>query len=255
MFRPGLFRTITAFLILAALACDAEASIQLPSNMTKGDRIEALRIIGLGTASKILSDPFPLGGYSGFEAGFSIESFPADDLARLGSGIAPPQQNTSLSRLSIGKGLYNNIDIFIQFTPYNQQEEISQFGGLVRWGFYQATYLPLSLSAVVHSNSSNIASQLSASSRGLDLIGGVDADNLAIFAGFGLAEATGTFTGGPGGVTAPESGSDQKYEATEFVSAFHTVIGGNLKFSNVFVALQIDRYTLPVYSGKVGIYF
>jgi len=227
----------------------AFSGIQLPAGMNKNERLEALRIIGLGTASKILSDPYPLGGYTGFEAGYSLETFPADNLARLGRGITPPQQSTSLSRITIGKGLYNNVDVFIQFTPYMRQDEIAQFGGILRWGFYQAPFLPLSLSVLAHLNNSNIGALLSTQTRGLDFVGGVDSGNISVFAGAGLAESTGTFIGGPSSLT------DTRYSETEYVSHFHTVIGTTLKFSNVFVSLQIDRYYLPVYSGKLGIHF
>ncbi len=253
MFRLGpchlLLQALFLFNTLLVVPATALASIQLPTGMAKNERLEALRIIGLGTASKILSDPYPLGGYTGFEAGYSLESFPSDNLGRLGSGITPPQQNTSLSRITIGKGLYNNVDIFIQFTPYMRQDEIAQFGGILRWGFYQAPFLHLSLSVLAHMNSSNIGAMLSTQTRGLDLIGGVDSGNISLFAGFGLAESTGTFIGGPTGLT------DSRFSETEYVSHFHTVIGGTLKFSSLFVSLQIDRYTLPVYSGKLGIHF
>jgi hypothetical protein len=235
--------------MLALIPDRAFSSIQLPTGMNKNERLEALRIIGLGTASKILSDPYPLGGYTGFEVGYSLESFPADNLGRLGSRISPPQQNTSLSRITIGKGLYNNIDVFIQFTPYVRQDEISQFGGILRWGFYQAPFLPLSLSVLAHLNNSSIGAQLSTQTRGFNLIGGVDSGNISVFAGAGLAESTGTFIGGPASLT------DTRYSETEYVSHFHSVIGGTLKFSNLFVSLQIDRYALPVYSGKLGFHF
>lgn len=240
---------LVTVLMVALMTASAPASIQLPQNMTKKNREQALTIIGLGTGSKILSDPYPLGGYAGFEAGFSIETFPSEELGRLGSGIKPPQQEASLPKLSIGKGLYNNLDIFLQFTPYSHQDELAEFGGIIRWGFYQASFLPLSLSLLAHASNANIANQLSTHTYGFDLVGGIDVENVALFAGLGPAEASGTFVGGSAGIT------DSKTLETEFVSGFHTVIGGNIHFSNYFAALQIDRYSTPVFSGKIGVRF
>lgn len=250
-----LFDFLLVFSVLIFAGDGARASIQVPTKMNKKDREAALQIIGLGTSSKILSDPYPLGGYAGFEAGFSIETFPAEDLARLGDGVRPPQQDASLPKLTVGKGLYNNLDAFLQFTPYNRQDELSQFGGIVRWGFYQASYLPLSLSILAHYNSANIANQVSTRSYGLDLIGGINVENVSLFAGVGQAEAAGTFIGGDPNATSTTSITASGAIENEFVTGFHTVIGGNLRFSDFFVALEIDRYTLPVFSGKLGMRF
>lgn len=250
--------TTVATLIALGLFCMAQATIQLPTNMNKSDRETALSIIGLGTSEKILSDPYPLGGYAGFEAGISVETFDAEDLGRLGNKLTPPQQESSLPKLTIGKGLYHNVDIFIQFTPYSRQDELAEFGGIVRWGFYQASFLPLSLSVLAHYNDANIANQLASHAYGFDLIGGFNVDNVSLFAGIGPTEATGVFMGGSAGATLANqttSITDSGVQENEFVSSFHYQIGGNIHFSNYFIAMQIDRYTIPVFSGKLGVRF
>lgn len=221
-------------------------AIQLPKSLNASDRQEALRIIGFGTASKVLSDPYPLGGYSGFEVGFSLENVPAEDLGRLGGRLTSPQQDVSLPKFSVGKGLYNNVDFFIQFTPYTRQDELSQFGGILRWGFYQAAFLPLSLSVLTHVNTNNIGNQMTTNSIGADVIGGINVENVALFAGAGMLESTGTFVG-----SITSSGSLER----ETVNGVHTVIGANIRFSRIFLSIQIDRYTLPVFSGKLGVRF
>ncbi len=238
-------------LTFALLGKTAFGAIQLPKNMNQSDRSEALRIIGLGTSAKILSDPYPLGGYAGFEAGISIENLHAGDLGQLGSGLASPQQDVAFPRLTLGKGLYNDIDIFLHFTPYNRQDELSHYGGIARWGFYQAKFLPLSLSVLAHMNSGNFSNQLTTRSYGLDLIGGINVENVSLFAGGGMVEATGVFVGGPNGITDGNAGGT----STETVRGTHTVIGTNVHISNLFLTVQIDRYTQPVYSGKIGVRF
>ncbi|MEK7355008.1 MAG: hypothetical protein AAB250_01065, partial [Bdellovibrionota bacterium] len=151
------------FLVLCCLfflSHAASAAILIPANLSASDRVEALKIIGMGTSAKLLSDPYPLGGYDGLEMGLSIESLPTDDLGRLGNRLTAPQQDVAYPKLTIGKGVYNNIDIFIQFTPYTRQDELSQFGGIMRWGFYQAQFQPLSASILLHMNNGNVGNVL-----------------------------------------------------------------------------------------------
>ncbi len=229
----------------------AFAAIQLPKNMSVADREEALRIVGFGTSSKILSDPYPLGGHAGFEAGLSLENVVAEDLSRLGNGVRPPQQEVLLSKLTIGKGVYNDVDLFLQFTPYTKQEELAQYGGFVRWGFYQASYLPVGLSLIAHVNSANIGNQLNARSYGADLIAGVNVDNLALYIGGGVIESSGIFLVDEPTPTDPEA----RAQAKSLVTGSHALVGANLRFSQFFLSLQIDRYTLPVFSAKLGVRF
>ena len=242
-------RAWLAALFFSTFACSAFGAIELPRNLTKENRLEALRIVGFGTSSKILSNPYPLGGYSGFEVGVAVENLPAEDLGRLGNRLSAPQQDVSYPKLSIGKGLYNDIDFFLHFTPYNRQDELAHWGGIVRWGFHQATFLPFNAAILVHMNNSNIGNQLTTRSYGADLIGGINVDNVALFAGVGVLEATGTFLGGNAGIT------DTMRMESETVNGLHTLVGANVRFANVFVAAQIDRYTLPVFSGKLGVRF
>ncbi|HVK60537.1 MAG TPA: hypothetical protein VM432_03255, partial [Bdellovibrionales bacterium] len=133
----------------------AMAKVLIPTNLNQTDREDALRILGFGTSSKILSNPYPMGGYPGFEIGVSVESLPTDDLGRLGDGLETPQQDVSYAKISIGKGLYHGFDVFFQFSPFNQKDGLSQYGGILRWCFFEAESFPLSLSALVHYNSAN----------------------------------------------------------------------------------------------------
>ena len=228
----------------------ADAAILIPKNLSAQDRLTALRILGMGTSSKILSNPYPLGGYEGFEAGFSLESISTDDLGRLGATLPSPQRDVAYPKLTLGKGVYNNLDVFIQFTPYNRTDEISQFGGIVRWGFYQAEFMPLSASVLFHMNNGNVSNLITTHSYGCDFIGGMNVGDVSLFAGLGYLEATGTFAGGGNAITA--SGQLEN----EVVVGTHTVVGANVRMlKNAFIALQIDRYTAPVFSGKLGARF
>lgn len=233
--------------ILSSLA--AHAAIQLPKNLSHDDRLKVLEIVGFGSSSKILSDPYPLGGYAGFEVGFAVENLPAEDIGRLGDELPAPQRDITISKLTFGKGLYNNFDIFFHFTPHMRPDEVVQYGGMIRWGFYQASDKPISLATLLHVNTVNFSNQLMTHTYGIDLIGGVTVEGLALFAGIGAIEASGRFLGGSAGVT--DSGAVEN----EFTTGAHTVVGADIRFRNAFVALQIDRYKLPVFSGKLGYRF
>lgn len=225
------------------------SALKLPSAMTANDRQAALKIVGFGTAGKILSDPYSLGGYSGLEFGISLESIPTEDLARLGNRLGVPQSDAIIPKFSIGKGLYSGLDFFIHFIPYNQENKLSQYGGLLRWSFFEAPSLPISTSLVVHMNTGDISNQLVTRTYGIDLIGGINVNEVALYAGIGAIQSFGAFVGGPMSVT------DSARLESETVSSLHTVAGGTFRWDTFFIAIQLDRYTQSVLSGKLGLRF
>ena len=242
-----------AFLFsILLMAESAFAAIQVPIGMNRSDRQEALRILGFGTSNKILSDPYPLGGYQGFEIGVSAENLPVEDLGRLGSTIAVPQRDITYPKISIGKGLFENFDAFIQFIPYTQRLDQTQFGGTLRWGFYQAKYLPLTLSVLGHFNNANINNQITTRTFGVDLVGGINADTVALYVGAGPVQSRGRFIGGTIGTNSITDTGNLEIESVEGV---HTMIGANIRVANLFLAAQVDRYETTTYSGKLGIRF
>lgn len=238
------------FLLVLLASCISHAALQIPSGLSHDDRQQALRIIGLGMGEKLLSDPYPLGGYSGFEVGLSVENLPTDTIARLGNKLTTPQEDVTYPKITIGKGVYNNLDFFIQFTPYRRSDELTQFGGLVRWGFYQGQLFPFSTSLLLHANSTNVSNLVSSRTYGADLMAGVSVGTVSIFAGGGFMQSNGNFTGGASGVT------DTSSIENETVSGLHTFVGANLRlFEKAFLAVQLDRTEVPVVSGKFGFRF
>lgn len=248
-----MLRATGLFLFFLCIVCGghlAHATLSIPINLSHDDRQTALRIVGLGLSEKLLSDPYPLGGFAGFEVGLSLEDLPTDSLARLGSKLSSPQEDLTYPKLTIGKGVYNNLDFFIQFTPYRRSDELTQFGGLLRWGFYQGQLFPFSTSLLVHANSANASNLLSTRTYGADLMAGVSVGQVSLFGGLGFLQSNGTFTGGVNGVTASTLMED------ETVTGLHTFVGANLRlFETAFVAIQLDRTEVPVVSGKLGARF
>ena len=226
----------------------AAAKLSIPTNLSSQDRQTALESLGSGTSAKLLGDPFPLGGYSGVELGITTEVVPTSDLARLGAKTAQ-QSETSYSVLTIGKGLYYNVDVFGQFGFMSSSENISNYGGQLRWNFYQAEYLPVFLSFVLSGSSTNFQNLIITNNQGMDLIAGVNVDDVTLYLGTGQLQVQGTFIGGASGIT------DTSDTMKEGMSTNHYMAGINLKFSQMFLAMQIDRYSQSTYSAKLGVRF
>jgi hypothetical protein len=238
---------LSIFTASAFISSMALASINFPKNLTKSDREESLRVLGFGTATKVLSDPFPLGGYSGIEVGVSVSDIPVETLKNLGNRLGSGQSDVSYAGFSIGKGLYNNLDVFFNFTPYFQSAQISQFGAQIRWSFYQADTLPLSLSVVGHASSSNFGNQITERNLGADLIGGINVSSVALFAGLGQLTSTGDFLGGTRGLT------DSGAEENESVTGTHYLVGISVKLTDFFISAEVDQYAQPIFSAKLGL--
>src|SRR6266404_3530405 len=109
------------------LLCARAWAFDIPHGLNESDRREIIRTLGVNAATKMLDNPYPLGGYSGFEVGLSTEFIDIRDIRRLGCQPGQPGcTNTTVSdesewrysRLTIGKGLYEDIDVFFHFlTP------------------------------------------------------------------------------------------------------------------------------------------
>ena len=242
---------VLAFVFVLALlgsSSSALAKIQIPKNLTQADRSKIVEIIGLGSTPKLLSDPYPLGGYKGLELGIGSEVLTTSEIGRLGSKASTAAE-ISYSILRIGKGLYNDIDIFLQFMPQTQSDELANFGGHLRWGIYQAEYVPFHLSLVVSLNSMNFGNLITTNAQAADFVGSFNVYDVTLYAGAGSARASAIFIGGTDGVT--DTGQTELQNST----SSHFLAGIHLKFSSVFFAMQMDRYAQSVYSAQIGTRF
>lgn len=237
-----------AFITLLFYAHQASAKLEIPAGLTKADRITVTEILGHSSSAKILGNPYPLGGYSGVELGWTAELISTSEIATLGNK-GKTQNETLFQTLTVGKGLYNNIDLFLQFSAFPSEEEILSYGGQLRWGFYQAEFLPAHLSLVAFANTTSFQNVLNAVSTGFDLVGGFSVKDVTLYTGIGVLRTSGTFIGGAGGVTS--EGTTQK----ESIQDVHYVAGMSVQFSKVFFAMELDRYSQATYSGKLGVRF
>lgn len=264
MIRVGL-AVMAGFFLFAPLA----RAFNIPKGLSESDRYEIIRTLGLNTATKMLDNPYPLGGYSGFEVGWSLEIVDVRDLRRLGcTPGAPGCGNTGLSddtewrysRLTIGKGLYNDVDMFFHFMPPSGGTHVSDYGGALRWSFYQAKFLPINISAIGFFDQLNYQDTFVNQNMGAEMMVGVNVDNFALYFGGGEIQATGTFIGHFNGVcneecTFDDSADPQSNTLTHHILSTHTVVGLSLHYDDLFGAAEVDRYQDAVYSLKVGMRF
>lgn len=235
------------FLILG-FSLNAFGTLTIPKNLNSTDRERVTEILGLSSASKILGNPFPLGGYSGIEVGYSFEVIATTEISQLGNG-SDRTSEVSYGQLTLGKGLYNNLDVYLHFTPFSQGLDITGYGGQIRWGFYQAEYLPAHLTMIAYANTMSFENMITTNTTGLDLVAGFSVEDVTLYTGIGMTRSIGTFLGGADGIT--DSGSTTQADLTES----HYLAGINIRLAKTFVAFQLDRYTQATYSAKFGTRF
>ncbi len=244
------------FFILTAVSAHAW---RLPGDLKNSDLNEVTQIVGYGSSTKFLSNPYPLGGHSGFEVGITSEFIDTTDLARLGSGNGD-ETSLEYNRISIGKGLYHNVDVYIDFVPFVNSNEISEYGGMAKWAFYEADSLPLTLSALLHYDSFNIDDEFINQTLGTDLMAGWNLKNYALYFGGGVLYGSNKFMNtildmsDPANQAANPTGSpnDPNGYLKENGKRDHFFLGMDVELSPYFISAQIDSYQETVYSLKLG---
>lgn len=222
--------------------------------MNASERKIALQILGFGASNKILANPYPLGGYQGIEFGVSSEFIPITEIASLGDNSVN-RSELNYYTFSLSKGLYNNFDLGLHFTPAFQEENVSSYGTHVRWGFHEFRFMKGGLSVIMHTSATNYASRMDTRTTGIDLLASFIVDDIALYAGVGEGRSLATFQGAT--VASGESTTDdcdavQCNPAYEDARNSHTIFGIAITFTDMFLAFQIDRYYLSTYSGRLG---
>jgi hypothetical protein len=223
---------------------------KLPNGLDSADRNTVVNDLGIPTSTKVLSNPYPLGGYSGVELGVSYLSLNTRDISLLGNKTQENEDTLSLVEFSFGKGLYNDVDLFFSFAPFNQSDNINSYGGILRWCFYKAENVPLSFSVAAMGNVFHVTDSYVHQNVSLNLISGVNVENISLFFGLGQVQGEGRFMGGDSGVIAG-GGESVKEQSSQQV----LFIGLNIEFENIFISAQLDKYSEAVLSAKLGTRF
>ena len=232
------------FLVIFLSLSWAQAERFIPRRMSESDRRIALQILGFGSASKILTSPFPLGGHPGLEMGLTTEYLQVQDLASLGDK-STRNRELNFNSFSVAKGLFYNIDTAFQFTPAFQKEDVSSYAAQIRWGFYEFPFIPGGLSFVLGRSDTNYGNLLNTRTTGQDLVATVVVEDVSLYFGVGRANSIGTFSGGTQMGTATESTTDLCDAASAYCSSsneelteVHTLFGISLAFNQLFAALD-----------------
>jgi hypothetical protein len=237
-----------SILLLSIIATGSVAygKLQIPRQMNASDRRSSLEILGAATASRLLSSPYPLGGAQGFELGLSRHYVPTSFLSEYGDKQAG-QKDFEYAVLTLGKGLFYDIDLFLSLVPMTQTDSITHASGLLRYQLWQSESNTFRLSAVLSASTSNLNNQLGLQSTGYDLVGTTTIDEVSFYLGVGLSAISGRFIGGTRGIT------DSQQTENEKVNLAHQVIGLEWPIGNFFWAAEVDRYKIPFYSLKLGL--
>lgn len=242
------FKLIFACLVVFSWTIQSHALLAIPNQLTLADRQDALKVLGTSTSVKIVGDPYPLGGFSGILVGLTLGQIATQGLGRLGSGSLV-QPETRLLLVTLGKGLFYNVDFFLQFAPPGQSEEFTNFGAAVKWAFYESPDLPFYLSLQIGGNGSSFQNLISTTTQSFDLLAGYNFIRTSLYSGVGIVRASGLFMGGAGGVT------DTNATHAESLSTLHYILGVSYKWDSFFVAGQFDRAGSNVISLKMGLRF
>lgn len=220
-------------------------TLTIPTSLSDNDQIAVLQTIGFATAYRPVDSPHPLGLYSGVEIGFSVEDIPTGDLGYLGTG-ASVEKSVVYPRFTLGKGIFDNLDLFFSMTPYTQGTALGIYAGALRWAFYQATFVPASFSVLISATSTNLNNLFFAQTEEADIITGVNADPFSFYIGAGTLYGQGQF----------DQTLTIENAATNQVSrAFHTLLGATMSVDNVFAAIELDNYSTTTFSFKLGVQF
>lgn len=227
------------------LTCLAKYS--LPKNLDAGGREALARSLGFGAAMKMAADPRPLGGYDGFQISYSRDYVDISTIKGIGTEGGGDNMLASNS-IMVGKGLYYDVDVFLQFTP-PQNEEMGSYGAVARASLYTFRALPFVLGGLIHGSLSQYSNLFGSSIFGYDLYLSFEWKSFVLFSGLGQARGIHTFIGGPAGLT----GADQNL-GVDLLSGH--LWGGIAYRSGRWILSGLSEvYFEPLYSVKLGYNF
>ncbi|MCC6277085.1 MAG: hypothetical protein IT289_04120 [Oligoflexia bacterium] len=223
----------------------AYATLSIPNNLTDGEQELILQILGFGSSFRAINNPYPLGGYSGFEAGIGVSSLSTGDIGYFGSR-STVNKNLVYPQLTFAKGVFDSIDLFFSFAPTNENTGVSLYSGALRWGFFQATFLPACFSLLFSATNSNFNDLMIFQTFGVDLVTGVNIAPLSFYVGAGTLYGQGQFD-----ATITSNGA----KTNQVGKTFHSLLGLSVEVSDFFAAIQIDQYNATVASLRAGVRF
>lgn len=237
---------ILILFIFIALQTQAR-NLSFPQDLSQPERVLISHWFAPSSTPSLLSTSYPLGGYSGFEFGLSHHRLPTSLINSL-TGVAPDSHDDlSYPLLTLGKGLYDNTDIFVSFSPLMGVNQISHYSGLIRHEFWRSNSNHFRISAQIYRGSSNIYNQLNLRSQGIDFLLTSTFQRVSLYWGIGQLSSVARFSGGANGTT------DSNEEETESLYRTRNIFGFEWPIKNYFIAAEINRMNLSYYAIKLGV--
>lgn len=224
------------------------AALKIPNGLDHNERKEFMKLIGFASSYKYLAQGYILGGYQGLELATTAENIPFSKTNYL-SQTSIEESDRVLQSISIGKGLFQNVDIFFTFSPFLFQNQMSSYGAGIRYIFYEEENRPLNIGFLLHGNGFNISNLVGIQTSGVDIIGNYYKDYWTFYMGLGLARSIGSFVGGVNGVTEDQTGADEDI----FQNRYY--VGLSYNFGSYAVSFQVDRVYSETFSAKLGTRF
>ncbi|MEK6773757.1 MAG: hypothetical protein AABY64_07445 [Bdellovibrionota bacterium] len=237
--------------LIFSLISSQAISAQLPKQLTESDRQEVLKILGFGSATKLNSDPTPLGGHSGLEFFISSDVISIESLQKLGDRSGSGNQIMSNS-IGVGKGLFFDIDTYLFFSPLQLQNKYSQMGAYIRKVIYTDDNRPWRAALSLHGNGTSYENLVNLTTSGVDLIFSYEWPEITVSAGVGQARTIGTFIGGGIGPNGPYGINDTSDTFSGDLQQHHWLVSISRRWEKTYLSLEYDRYYDATFSLKFG---
>lgn len=236
---------IVAVVFLALFFFQMADASTLPGGMTANERVRTAELVSSSTALRSAQLHRSLSSTEGLDLSLSFESLPLSELPEIGSTDERLEDQTYF-RLQVSKGLYRALDLSLFLTPLNPSTPLSNYGGRIRWTFYQNAEQPLFLAWYVDGGGTNLNDQLLIQTMATGFQLGFKRKLLSLSFFVGSQKTFNRFRGGGEGVT--ESGHLESHQLTSYTLG----LGGIYDFKSWYLGFAVDRQHDTLMSAKVG---
>ncbi len=212
-----------------------------PKNFNEVDVDSWVNRVSGVSSIKTVGDPVPLGGYEGVEVLIASEwlTIPQKDTAKDRVEVLPT--------LRLGKGLYENFDVFIVTSLPLLKSDFSKWGFQARWMAWQAETAPLMAHLGCSYGSQEYYSLIITNSWSCEILGNLIVKKFRVFAGLGIVRSLTLF----------DAGSTQfSSEEVQRSAAFNKYLGGiTFTSDNRSFGFQIDVVEETSLGASIGYRF
>jgi hypothetical protein len=235
----------TSTIALLLLLCHTAYAATLPAGLTPDERVQTAKLVSSSTSLRSAQLHRSLSSMEGLDLSLSLETLPLSELPEMGTSSERLDDKTYV-RLQVSKGLYRKLDLSLYLTPLNPSTPLSNYGGRLRWTFYQNIDQPLFLAWYVDLGGTNLNDQLLIQTMASGFQLGFKRKLLSLSFFAGTQRTYNRFRGGAEGVT--DSGHLESHRLTSYTLG----LGGIYDFKSWYIGFAVDRQHDTLMSAKVG---